>query len=40
MVNWFQLIVTFIIGFFVGRFYPLVRKFGKFLDKEREQKKM
>jgi hypothetical protein len=35
MTDWFTIIVTFIMGFLVGRIYPLIMKFKKFLEKDK-----
>lgn len=37
-MDWFSVIVAFLLGFGAGRLYPLYRKFNKFLDKEHEKK--
>jgi hypothetical protein len=38
-MDWFALIVAFTLGFVVRMFYPLAKKFKKFMDKESIAKK-
>lgn len=38
MIDWFTVIVCLLIGFGLGRLYPLYKKFMKFIDKEQEKK--
>lgn len=37
-MDWFTIIISLLIGFILGRFYPVIRKFGEFLNKENEKK--
>lgn len=39
-MDWFTAIICLIIGFFIGRFYNLAKKFMKFLNNEKEEKKI
>lgn len=36
MIDWFQVIISLMIGFALGRGYGIYKKFMKFLDKENQ----
>jgi F0F1-type ATP synthase assembly protein I len=38
MADWFTIIICLLIGFGIGRIYPLIKKFMKFIDKEKQEK--
>lgn len=38
-IDWFTAIIFLIIGFAIGRVFPLYKKFLKFLDKEKDRKR-
>jgi hypothetical protein len=33
-MDWFTVLICLIIGFILGRLYPLAKKFSKFLENE------
>jgi len=44
-MNWFEIIsvqniLLVLFGFFLGRIFPLLKKFSKFLEKEQGEKKI
>lgn len=36
MADWFTIVVCILIGFLLGRLFPLFMKFKKFIEKEGE----
>jgi hypothetical protein len=45
MADWFSIInvqnlLLILFGFLIGRLYPLIKKFGKFLEKEQVASKV
>jgi uncharacterized membrane protein YczE len=40
MADYFTIIICLIIGFFAGRFYPIVLKFKKYLEEQSKEKKI
>ena len=38
-MNWFDLIIGIIIGFIIGRFYPIIKGFNNYLQQQNELKK-
>jgi len=37
-MNTFDFLIGICIGFCIGRIYPSIKKFGKFIDKEKKEK--
>lgn len=38
-IDYFTLVIGLIIGFIIGRLFPIYKKFMKFMEKEKEEKK-
>lgn len=37
-MDWFTVIISILIGFFIGRFYPVIKGFNNYLEQQNKLK--